>query len=737
MTVQTEVSRSGPYDGAGTTGPFLVDFRFLASSHLRVIRTETGGINTELALTTDYTVTGAGGESGTVTLVSPLLVGEKLTILRNPPYTQEADYVNNDAFPAETHEQALDLLTMQTQQLKEAQSRALTLPPTVVDVSTELPTPESNKLIGWNEAGDGLQNVNVADIATVIAFGNSEADKFSGDGVTTDFTLSSTPGSLNNLDISIGGLDQRPSVDYNWTAGTTLSFTAAPPAGTDNILVKYKRALLQGTSDAASAAYSPGGAGAIDTNVEAKLRERMSAFDHMTVAQIADVQAQSALVDVTSALQAAIDAADNAGMELFLPAGTYSITGVKVYPYSRLVFDPKAVLKMSADGFGIRTLSAQGGSLPTGNIRRVQLISPRVDMNSKNGIGILIESCTTPTVTDAYITNIGTGTFNYDDGDGSGSVSYSTIGLALKGISGVQGCYYADIRNPRTSGGAVGIWLGTSPTRTSKANDNIITNPVCMSATTGILLYTADDNLIVKPEVSTCTTGIRVGVPGGGVYYCNRNRFVNVYLESATTGMNITTESSSTVVDGVASIISTTTPFVDNGFATALFYPKRLALEEYARFYEREIRGVAGVKFLATQEASADANTLDDYEEGQFSPVVEGSTTAGTVNYLNRSGRYTKIGDVAFFEFRTNYNTGTGTGNLQINLNDIPFTPNSNYNRACEIRAANLTFTGQLIATVVAGSKTVSLETLSSGAAIGAVAYDVAADITVRGWFKV
>jgi len=46
------------------------------------------------------------------------------------------------------------------------------------------------------------------------------------------------------------------------------------------------------------------------------------------------------------------------------------------------------------------------------------------------------------------------------------------------------------------------------------------------------------------------------------------------------------------------------------------------------------------VKFPATQNASADANTLDDYEEGTWTPSLGGSAT-----YTSREGRYTKVGN--------------------------------------------------------------------------------------------
>ena len=55
-----------------------------------------------------------------------------------------------------------------------------------------------------------------------------------------------------------------------------------------------------------------------------------------------------------------------------------------------------------------------------------------------------------------------------------------------------------------------------------------------------------------------------------------------------------------------------------------------------------------GIKFPATQVASTDANTLDDYEEGTFTPVIRGGSTAGTYE-LNTSfddGFYQKVGRV-------------------------------------------------------------------------------------------
>lgn len=246
MTVSTSTAKSGPYAGSGTTGPFTVTFRFLDNSHLRVIRT-VGAVETVLALTTDYTVTGAGASSGTVTLVSALPVGQTLTILRNVPATQEADYVVGDAFPAESHELALDKLTMLVQQNAEIIARTLRLKASTSGVSPELPDPEADKILGWNTSATALRNINAADLVTLVVYGTANSDVFTGDGTETVFTLSENPGSINNLDVSVNGSTYVPNDDYTWAGGLDITFLTAPPSGS-TVLVRYMQGLPQAST---------------------------------------------------------------------------------------------------------------------------------------------------------------------------------------------------------------------------------------------------------------------------------------------------------------------------------------------------------------------------------------------------------------------------------------------------------------------------------------------------------
>jgi hypothetical protein len=83
-----------------------------------------------------------------------------------------------------------------------------------------------------------------------------------------------------------------------------------------------------------------------------------------------------------------------------------------------------------------------------------------------------------------------------------------------------------------------------------------------------------------------------------------------------------------------------------------------------------------GIKFPATQSASSDANTLDDYEEGTFTPffVPDGGAFT-TLTYSAQTGKYTKIGNFVFFSiniFTSVVTLGTASGGLAIG--GLPFT---------------------------------------------------------------
>jgi hypothetical protein len=83
-----------------------------------------------------------------------------------------------------------------------------------------------------------------------------------------------------------------------------------------------------------------------------------------------------------------------------------------------------------------------------------------------------------------------------------------------------------------------------------------------------------------------------------------------------------------------------------------------------------------GIAFPATQVTSTDANTLDDYEEGTWTPTITPGSS-GSFTTITVTGEYTKIGrQVTAILYVSVVNNGTAAGSW--NVSALPFLPNSN-----------------------------------------------------------
>jgi len=132
----------------------------------------------------------------------------------------------------------------------------------------------------------------------------------------------------------------------------------------------------------------------------------------------------------------------------------------------------------------------------------------------------------------------------------------------------------------------------------------------------------------------------------------------------------------------------------------------------------------AGITFPATQSASTDANTLDDYEEGTWTPTIIGSTTAGTATYISTNGTYTKVGRVVTVVCYMQWQSHTGTGNMSVA--GLPFTSVTHSAGSVGL-ATNLALTAGkiLLLYIGAGATTVRMvETPTGGGAFSDVPID-------------
>jgi len=159
MTISTTTIKNS-FTGNGSTTAFTYTFPINTTSEILVIErsaTGTETIRAEGSGSTNYGIVNNGSAGGIVTMVTAPVSGVTLILRRNTALTQETDYVANDPFPAETHEDALDKLQMQTQELQEQADRSFKVSRTNTIASSEFTgsaTARASKTLGFDSNGN-------------------------------------------------------------------------------------------------------------------------------------------------------------------------------------------------------------------------------------------------------------------------------------------------------------------------------------------------------------------------------------------------------------------------------------------------------------------------------------------------------------------------------------------------------------------------------------------------------
>jgi hypothetical protein len=200
MTVST-LSISKATSGNGSTTSFPYDYKILEATDLQVIIRSATGAET-IKATSTYTVTGVGADSGTIVFNSSNVPvsGETVVVRRNVPQTQAIDYIANDPFPAETHEEGLDRATMVAQQVSNDADRSIKISKTNTIGSTEFTvgaTDRANKVLSFNASGE------LAVAQELGTFKGNSATTTTAAYVVRDIVKATTTAQLNNIYICI------------------------------------------------------------------------------------------------------------------------------------------------------------------------------------------------------------------------------------------------------------------------------------------------------------------------------------------------------------------------------------------------------------------------------------------------------------------------------------------------------------------------------------------------------
>lgn len=300
MTISSTTSRWEAV-GNGSTTVFPYTNKIFADSDLKVYLD--GALK---ALTTHYTVSGEGSEAGgNVTFVTAPASGVRVVIVRSVANTQLIDYPAGGSFPSVATEDGLDRRTIISQQISESAARSIQY----LESDSNLPSgtlPALASLKGRYlkfNISSGAPEAGVFDSGTSVY----TTQYLSGNGATTGFILSPVPTSSAAMNVYITGVHQDPTA-YTLT-GSTLTFSAAPPPGTDNILVQAAEEVPIGTTTSDFVTHQPLGTGAVTRTVQAALRTYMPTLE--------DFGGGTMVADNAAAFQAAM----NAGGRLYVPFG--------------------------------------------------------------------------------------------------------------------------------------------------------------------------------------------------------------------------------------------------------------------------------------------------------------------------------------------------------------------------------------------------------------------------------
>ncbi len=241
MTISTTESRIS-YNGNGVTTEFSFPYRFLANGDLVVVEVAADGTETVKTITTHYTITGAGDDAGgSVTMLVAPASGTRLVIYRDTEVVQETDYTSGDAFPAESHERALDRLTMILQEKTPGAAgatRAIQIPiGDPGDVNTVLPPSIArlDKFLVFDATTGsvGVSNVTISQVEVLVeelGLTETTVNVFTKNQSVRPVIL--TPGVMVNTDAALSN---------NFTLTAAQNFTLANPTNlTDGMILNFR-----------------------------------------------------------------------------------------------------------------------------------------------------------------------------------------------------------------------------------------------------------------------------------------------------------------------------------------------------------------------------------------------------------------------------------------------------------------------------------------------------------------
>jgi hypothetical protein len=234
-------------------------------------------------------------KAGTLTLggvLNPGSGGTGVTTLAQLKSTMGLDQVNNTA----------DANKPLSNAGQAALNTKVTAPPAMVSAGTQLalPNPVAGRALVWNSTATALVNFDMSVYTPIPS--TPYVDVFQTTSTNTTYPLTGNPGVLANIKLSIGGVNQRPGIDFTYPGGNAVTLTSQPSAG-QWVVVSYTSTTSIGVASAGAtttAAFTnPILTGASDVqSALTKLADKASDLDGSFSATLSETVANNAFVNV-------------------------------------------------------------------------------------------------------------------------------------------------------------------------------------------------------------------------------------------------------------------------------------------------------------------------------------------------------------------------------------------------------------------------------------------------------
>jgi hypothetical protein len=291
MTVNAGIVRVS-YAGDGATLEFAYPHRFYETGDLTVWLVDEDGEATLQEIATHYTVSGEDTDSdGMVTMLTEPAVGETLIIINDPDIEQTYEYETADAFPAASHERALDRLTIICQRLSDRLDRCLHVPDysdedlpdtdEILAVAESVATVEAAAAAAEAAAAEAVAAAAEA-VAIVIGTINATQIVFTPIAGIVAINVATAIAELQSEKQAVaekGAADGYASLD----SGTKVPIAQLPTASAAEIRALAADKLIDTDGITAAAAYVAGG------NVTGNLTPDFTQFINITYTQTGNV----------------------------------------------------------------------------------------------------------------------------------------------------------------------------------------------------------------------------------------------------------------------------------------------------------------------------------------------------------------------------------------------------------------------------------------------------------------